>query len=165
MRLLASAKSVAAIGTDTIFIIRQRPWHTIAFVQPFQQVAILASLTTKRLGFRHYRLSAERALISFARHGHDHSLRLFHLQPPPYPRPQGEQPPRAMPPILRTEVTSQHQAALSPSACQSPLTGPRRATANRLVSRPTAQRYASRTHGRGPTALAGHGRLASCHSR
>jgi hypothetical protein len=29
----------------------------IAFVQPFQQVTILASLTAKRLGFRHYGLS------------------------------------------------------------------------------------------------------------
>jgi actin-like ATPase involved in cell morphogenesis len=57
MRLLASAKSVAAVGTDAIFIIGQRPRHMIAFVQPFQQVTILASLTAKRLGFRHYRLS------------------------------------------------------------------------------------------------------------
>jgi hypothetical protein len=32
---LASAKSVRAVGTDTIFIIRQRPRHTIAFIQPF----------------------------------------------------------------------------------------------------------------------------------
>jgi len=51
MRILASAKSVGAIGTDAIFIIWQWSRHAIAFVKPFQQVAIFATLAAKWFGF------------------------------------------------------------------------------------------------------------------
>ncbi len=48
---LASAKSVSVIPTDTIFIIGRWTGHLIPLVQPLQQVAILATLTTKRFCF------------------------------------------------------------------------------------------------------------------
>jgi hypothetical protein len=49
MRPLASAKSVAFAIAQAIFIFRGRTWNAIAFVKPFQQIAVFASLTAKWL--------------------------------------------------------------------------------------------------------------------
>jgi hypothetical protein len=51
IRPLASAKSVYVVSAKTICIIRRWAGHAIAFIQPFQQIAILASLTAEWLGF------------------------------------------------------------------------------------------------------------------
>ena len=48
MRPLASAKSVAFAVVEAICIIRGRTRHAIAFIQPFQQVTVLATLAAKR---------------------------------------------------------------------------------------------------------------------
>ncbi len=73
MRPLASAKSVSFATTETVLIFGWWPRNAITFVEPFDEVAVLATLAAKWLMLHICRLFAERAEISFARHGHGHS--------------------------------------------------------------------------------------------
>jgi hypothetical protein len=64
MRPLASAKSVSFTVVEAIFIFRSRTWHAIAFIEPFQQIAVLAALTAKRRKGLLFGLFAQWALIT-----------------------------------------------------------------------------------------------------
>jgi predicted exporter len=64
MRPLASSKSVAFAIVEAILILRRRTRNAIAFVEPFQQIAILASLAAKRCKGLLFRLFAQRALVT-----------------------------------------------------------------------------------------------------
>jgi hypothetical protein len=46
---LASAKSVSLAAIDAIFIIGWRTRHAIAFIKPFQQIAVFAALAAEWL--------------------------------------------------------------------------------------------------------------------
>ena len=44
---MASAKSAFIAVCEAVFIFRRRAAHTIAFIEPFDEIAVLAALTAK----------------------------------------------------------------------------------------------------------------------